>query len=90
VNLLQQYTHSVAWGLDGNTEATEIFVLVFPHGIQVLFRKLEDGLCDLAGLNKLVFVSIGTGDCSGTQHHSSQVSVRRCNLQQARRCSAIS
>ena len=94
VNIPQQYAHSVAWGLGGNTEATEMLVIVFPHSIQVVFRKLEDGLCALVGLNKLVFVSRGTGDCCCTQYHSmscsSQVSVWRCNPQHAHRYSAIS
>jgi len=62
VNIPQQYAHLVTWGFGGNTEATEMFVIVFPHSIQVVLRKLEDGLFALAGLNKLVFVSRRTGD----------------------------
>lgn len=53
-----------------------------------------DGVCALAGLNKLVFVPSGAGDCCGMQYHSmscsSQVAVCRYNLQHARRYSAIS
>jgi hypothetical protein len=79
VKFPQQYAHSVAWGLDGDTEATEMFVILFPRSIQVVFRKLEDGLCASAGLTKLVFVSRGTGDYSCLHYHnkycSSQVSV---------------
>lgn len=47
-----------------------MFVIVFPYSIHVAFRKLEDGLCALVGLNKLVFVSRGTGDCSCMQYHN--------------------
>lgn len=68
----------------------QMFVIVFPHSVQVVFRKLEDGLCALARLNKLVFVSTGTVQQYHSMSCSSQVSLCRCNPKKARRHSAIS